>query len=82
VLERDLAAIGRRRARAKGNLERLTEEAKEAAREAADEGVSESELARLLQVDRMTIRTWLGKKRRSPEIRGGETVEGGGEPLP
>jgi DNA invertase Pin-like site-specific DNA recombinase len=63
VPDRDLAAIGRRRARARANLDRVTEEAKEAAREAFAEGVSESELARLLQVDRMTIRTWLGKKR-------------------
>lgn len=59
----DLDGIGQRRARAKANYLRLTEEAKAAARQAAEDGISEMELARRLKVDRMTIRSWLGKKR-------------------
>jgi DNA invertase Pin-like site-specific DNA recombinase len=66
VPDRDLAAIGRRLARSRATTERLIQEAKEAAIEAHDEGrgTSESEIARLLQVNRHTVREWLGKRRR------------------
>lgn len=63
--ERDfLTALGRRLARARTTAERLTEEAKTAALDAAAGGMSESEIARRLQVNRHTVREWLGKRRR------------------
>ncbi len=63
VDEAELAAIGKRRARAKVSLDRATTEAKAAVKLAIDAGVSEADAARILQVDRMTVRSWLGKKR-------------------
>lgn len=58
----DLCALGRRRAAAKAELDAATADAKAAARAMADQGVPEAELARRLKVDRMTIRSWLGKR--------------------
>lgn len=57
-----LRRLGQQRQRAKDRLAALTEEAKKATRSAVDDGHTESELARLLRVDRMTIRDWLGKR--------------------
>lgn len=62
--DRDLAAIGRRLARATGTLDRIKEEAREAAVEAVAGGMSEVEVARLLRVNRHTVREWLGKRKR------------------
>lgn len=58
----DLTKIGNRRARAKAAYEKVNDEAKRAVVAAAAEGVSETELARVMKVDRMTIRSWLGKR--------------------
>lgn len=59
----ELAKLGRRRARAKATFEKVNDEAKAAVVAAAEAGVPEAELARVLQVDRMTVRSWLGKRR-------------------
>lgn len=59
----DLAALGRRYARAKGQVDQLKVTMREATREAVTvHGVEEAAAARLLGVDRMTIRSWLGKR--------------------
>lgn len=59
----ELVRIGRRRAKAKAAFEKVNDEAKAAVVAAAEAGVPEAELARVLQVDRMTVRSWLGKRR-------------------
>ncbi|MGI5127470.1 sigma factor-like helix-turn-helix DNA-binding protein [Pseudonocardia sp. CA-107938] len=61
----DLAGLGKRLQRARSRLEEVKQEARTAVVAAAEDGMSESELARLLAVDRMTIRSWLGKGRSS-----------------
>lgn len=57
-LSRSGASLARARARVKAKLE----EAESLAVQADGEGVPEAEIARLLGVDRMTVRKWLGKR--------------------
>lgn len=54
-----LAARGLKAARSK--LDRAVEVAREAAIAAHTDGVSESEIARTLGINRLTVRRWLGK---------------------
>lgn len=54
-----LAARGLKAAR--GKLDRAVDVAREAAIAANAGGVSESEIARTLGVNRLTVRRWLGK---------------------
>lgn len=61
----DLAALGRARKSAKRAYERATERLKSAVIRAAKEDVAEAEIARTAQVDRMTVRGWLGKPRKT-----------------
>jgi hypothetical protein len=58
----ELVAIGARRRRAKGNFEKVNEEAKQAARAAVAAGMTEVDVKDALGVDRMTVRSWLGKR--------------------
>lgn len=61
--EQTLTSLRRRREKAKAALAQVTDEAKTAARAGAEAGIAEARLSELLGVDRMTIRSWLGKKR-------------------
>lgn len=61
--EKMIRAVGRRRAKAKDSFAQATEAAQHAAREATAEGHTEVDLAAWLGVDRMTVRSWIGKKR-------------------
>lgn len=54
-----LAARGLKAAR--GKLDRAMEVAREAAIAAYTDGAAETEIARALGVNRMTVRRWLGK---------------------
>lgn len=57
-LERSGTSLARARTRAEEKLK----EAQDLAIKGDAEGVPEAEIARLLQVDRMTVRKWLGKR--------------------
>jgi transposase len=57
----DASEAARQLAETRDKLAAVIERAKTAARELHGAGVSESEIARRLGVDRMTIRSWLGK---------------------
>lgn len=57
-----LASIGQRLKTATRARKDVLDEAHKAVRAGADEGVSEVEMARLVGVTRMTIRSWLGKR--------------------
>jgi DNA invertase Pin-like site-specific DNA recombinase len=58
----DYLGIGRTLHDARTALAEATEVARAAARRLVESGVSESETARQLGVDRMTVRAWLGKR--------------------
>jgi hypothetical protein len=59
----DLAALGKRYARTKTQLDTVKAEMREAVRVACTvHGVEEAQAARLLGVDRMSVRSWLGKR--------------------
>ena len=62
--ETDLLAAGNELAHARAALRRATVQARTLARLAVADGVSEVETAARLGVDRMTVREWLGKRRR------------------
>lgn len=61
ALERRLRAAARRRAKAVDRLTEVTDELRALVVQAVAAGTSEAAAARLAQVDRMTIRSWLGK---------------------
>ncbi|WP_130291650.1 hypothetical protein [Pseudonocardia sediminis] len=58
----EVERIGKRRDRHKQQVVDDTAELREAVLRALDDGYSENELAVVGKVDRMTIRTWLGKR--------------------
>lgn len=60
--ELTLAELGARRTALRDELKTVTARVEAAAREALAAGRSESEVAREAQVDRMTVRKWLGKR--------------------
>lgn len=62
--ETDLLAAGNELAHARAALRWATVQARTLARLAVADGVSEVETAARLGVDRMTVREWLGKRRR------------------
>lgn len=57
----DLTAAGEDLRAARARLGEATETARAAALRALDEGRAEAEVARVLGVDRMTVRKWAGK---------------------
>lgn len=57
----DLAALGRDRSDAVQRLSEATEILKAAVHRAVEEGRAEAEIARTAGIDRMTVRSWLGK---------------------
>lgn len=57
-----LTHAGNRLARARGNVDALMDNAREIALDAISSGATEAEVARILGVDRMTVRKWLGKR--------------------
>ena len=57
-----LATAGHRLAVARARLAASMADAEAAARMALDHGVAEAEVARVLGVDRMTVRKWAGKR--------------------
>lgn len=57
----DLAELGRARQKVQRELDEATMVLRAAVLRAAEEGRSEVEIARTAQVDRMTVRKWLGK---------------------
>jgi DNA-directed RNA polymerase specialized sigma24 family protein len=57
-----LAALGLARRDAKGAYEEATSVLRAAVLRAVEEGRSEAEIAREAGVDRMTVRTWCGKR--------------------
>lgn len=59
----DLIALGQKLAEARAAFDDVRTSARDAAARAAAAGVPDAEIARRLQVDRMTVRTWLGKSR-------------------
>lgn len=61
ALEQRLRAAARRRAKAVDRLTEVTDELRTLVVQAVAAGTSEAAAARLAQVDRMTIRSWLGK---------------------
>lgn len=61
ALEQRLRAAARRRAKAVDKLTEVTDELRALVVQAVAAGTSEAAAARLAQVDRMTIRSWLGK---------------------
>ncbi len=62
-IERDrLIAVGRRLAQHRANAEAMREIARKTALRVLEAGASESEVARLLGIDRMTVRKWRGKR--------------------
>lgn len=58
----ELERAGAKLARARNALMKATEDARRAALLALGEGVPEAMVARLLGVDRMTVRKWAGKR--------------------
>jgi hypothetical protein len=62
VTKDELATIGARRKRARANFDKVNEEAKTAARAAVAAGMTEVDVKDALGVDRMTVRSWLGKR--------------------
>jgi len=58
---RELRRVGRQLAAARERLEAAMSAAEATADDAYHEGVPEAEIARLLGVNRMTVRKWLGK---------------------
>lgn len=60
--EADFGTIARDFQKARDELARTTELARAAAHRMTDMGISEAETARQLGVDRMTVRSWLGKR--------------------
>jgi hypothetical protein len=65
--EPDLTRTGRRLADARGLLDEVVEQAKQAAAAADRSGVSERRIADELGVNRNTVRAWLGKPRTTQE---------------
>lgn len=61
-LDTNLESIIRDYRRARDHLNRMTDLARAVAHRLTEMGISESEAARQLDVDRMTIRSWLGKR--------------------
>lgn len=61
ALEQRLRAAASRRAKAVDKLTEVTDELRTLVVQAVAAGTSEAAAARLAQVDRMTIRSWLGK---------------------
>jgi DNA invertase Pin-like site-specific DNA recombinase len=57
-----LERAGRNLAGARAKVDEALEAARIAALEAVANGVSEAAVARHLEVNRMTVRTWLGKR--------------------
>jgi hypothetical protein len=60
--EPTLAELGARRAAMREELKDLTARIEASAKAALAAGVSESQVAREAQVDRMTVRKWAGKR--------------------
>lgn len=60
--EADFGGIASEFKAARDRLNEATELARAAAHRMTDMGISESETARQLGVDRMTVRSWLGKR--------------------
>lgn len=60
--EVDFGAVARDYQDARARLEEVTPLARAAAHRMTEMGISESETARQLGVDRMTVRSWLGKR--------------------
>jgi hypothetical protein len=58
----ELAALGRAFARKRAAFHAARDELRTVVQAEAVSGAAEAKLARLLQVDRMTIRSWLGKR--------------------
>lgn len=58
----DLAALGRRRAETRRAYEDATAVLRAAVLRALEEGRAEAEVARTAGVDRMTVRSWAGKR--------------------
>lgn len=57
-----LTHAANRLAKARSKVDELMENAREIALDALSSGATESEVARLLGVDRMTVRKWAGKR--------------------
>jgi DNA invertase Pin-like site-specific DNA recombinase len=57
-----LASIGRQIKAARNRLAKVMESAEQAAIEAHQDGMPETEIAKTLGVNRMTVRRWLGKQ--------------------
>lgn len=57
-----LTSIGTRLARARSKVDAEMENAREVALDALGSGATEVEVARVLGVDRMTVRKWAGKR--------------------
>lgn len=63
----DLTRAGASFTRARKQAATKKEEARVLAVKAAAEGVPDAEIARLLQVNRMTVLNWLGKRPTNPK---------------
>lgn len=73
---RSLADLGRARKEAERMLADLTRDLKAAVAAQAEQGMSEVALAEHAQVDRQTIREWLGKSRYRPPRKGAKNPQG------
>lgn len=60
--DEELAALGARWAEQKATYDTARRAMRKVVEEEAAEGAAEYRLARLLQLDRMTVRGWLGKR--------------------
>lgn len=58
----EVDSIGRRRKKAKAEMEATLEEAERAVKDPGNAEIPEAEIARRLGVDRMMVRKWLGKR--------------------
>jgi len=59
-----VSALGKKRARQRAALADTTEQLAEAVRAAVAAGMTEVDVAKLAQVDRMSVRRWVGKPRK------------------
>jgi len=59
-----VTALGKKRARQRAALADTTEQLAEAVRAAIAAGMTEVDVAKLAQVDRMSVRRWVGKPRK------------------
>lgn len=60
--DKELAALGARWAKQKSAYDTARAAMRKVVEEEAAEGAAEARLARLLKLDRMTVRGWLGKR--------------------